>query len=232
MKGEKELRTRYPSLPQQPLGLILGIDECGIGCWAGPIVLCGVLAQYDFEIEGLRDSKAVSKKKHAELDGLVRERAKGICLVAGDNRDIDEVGVHRVKLHCMQRIVMEMEKKYGNNFITIVDGLDGPKGCYTLPKADDLIQHVSAASIVAKLAKDKSMAHAAELYPGYRFEINSGYGTKEHQEGLKKLGVTPIHRRSFRPIQELLKTKVQCVRIQGGNTQWTGPESALVIYQK
>lgn len=229
MKGWGLVQARGPGLLAPPPNII-GIDEVGVGCWAGPVAVCGVLAPNNFFIEGLTDSKALSKKKHTKYDLLVREQALGICLVAASHEDIDEVGIHQVVRDCMRRVIAEL-RPFAGSHLVIIDGDMRFEGCVCLPKADKHIQHVSAASVVAKRARDLCMQqYAADKFKGYGFEKHVGYGTKAHRDAIKKLGVCSIHRRSYRPIREALKL-TSFVRVQGP-AQWMGPSSAMVIFKK
>ncbi len=187
--------------------MIVGIDEVGRGPWAGPVVF-GAVVLGDANINGLTDSKKLSKKCREELDTEIRENAKAFGLGWVQADELDEVGLSEAcKLAC-RRALEQIDVPYTQ---IILDGTvnflkDTGKGPYvtTMKKADLLVPSVSAASIIAKVARDKYMHEQAENYPDYGFASHVGYGTATHLAALKQFGVTPIHRRSFAPIASVL----------------------------
>ena len=183
--------------------MILGIDEVGRGPWAGPLVV-GAVVLGDAEIEGLTDSKKLTKKKRDALDILIREKASGYGLGWVEAGEIDEIGLGPALRLATMRAVEQVKVPYHE---IIIDGTinflsETSKGKYvtTLAKADLLIQSVSAASIIAKVARDNYMALQDDIYPGYGFARHVGYGTLVHRNAIEKLGVTPLHRLSFAPL--------------------------------
>lgn len=182
--------------------MILGIDEVGRGPWAGPVVV-GAVVLGDQPIEGLTDSKKLTKKRREALDALIRAKASvGLGWVSP--AEIDEIGLGPALKLATIRAVEGVKGAYHE---IIIDGTinflkETTKGRYvtTMAKADLLIPSVSAASIVAKVARDNYMAEQALVYPGYGFERHVGYGTAAHQQAIQKLGLTPLHRRSFKPV--------------------------------
>lgn len=186
--------------------MILGIDEVGRGCWAGPLVV-GAVVLGSAQIDGLTDSKALTKKKRETLDGQIREQTAGIGLGWVHAVELDRVGMAASLRLATRRAVEEVQKSKTQFDEIILDGTinflsDTPLEKYvtTLKKADLLIESVSAASIVAKVARDQYMYAQAELYPEYKFESNVGYGAAFHREAIEKHGVTPLHRLSFKPL--------------------------------
>ena len=184
--------------------MILGIDEVGRGPWAGPLVVGAVVLGGEV-IEGLADSKKLSKKRREELDMLIRERATGYGLGWVDAREIDTIGLSAALVLATKRAVEQVKAPYHE---IIIDGtvnfLDGTsKGSYvtTMKKADQLVPSVSAASIIAKVARDAYMEQQAGVYPHYGFEDHVGYGTARHVAAIEQYGVTPLHRLSFKPLQ-------------------------------
>jgi len=182
---------------------VVGVDEVGRGCWAGPVVAGAVLL--DKHIVGLRDSKKLTKKQRETLDVKIRAKALAIGIGWATAGEIDELGMTAALRLAMQRAVAEITLPYDQ---VIIDGNynylpENPKASY-LVKADDIVPAVSAASIVAKVARDRYMAEAALAYPGYDFERHVGYGTMAHSKALAVLGVCDLHRRSFAPIRTLL----------------------------
>ncbi len=183
--------------------MILGIDEVGRGPWAGPLVV-GAVVLGGVNIDGLTDSKKLSKKRRIELDVLIREQATAYGLGWVTAQEIDEIGLSESLRLATKRAVEQITVPYHE---IIIDGtvnfLAGTtKGEYvtTMPKADLLVPSVSAASIVAKVARDKYMAEQDAVYEGYKFASHAGYGTAAHRAAIGSRGVTPLHRLSFAPL--------------------------------
>jgi len=190
--------------------MILGIDEVGRGPWAGPLVVGAVVLPYNFSIDGLTDSKKLTTKKRMVLDVLIREQALGWGLGWVHADELDELGLSKALRLATVRAVEAVQTPYHE---IIIDGTinflsDTTKGKYvtTMPKADALIPAVSAASIIAKVARDAYMKEQEEVYPEYGFASHVGYGTAKHQKALLEYGVTILHRKSFAPIAQLIKT--------------------------
>lgn len=188
--------------------MILGIDEVGRGPWAGPLVVGAVVLADDTALKGLTDSKKVSAKNRALLDVQIKSTALGWGLGWVGADEIDEIGLSAALKLATIRAVESVNATYHE---IIIDGTinflkETSKGKYvtTMPKADLLIPAVSAASIIAKVARDMYMEEQALVYPGYGFESHVGYGTAKHSAALNQLGVTPLHRKSFAPIAKLL----------------------------
>lgn len=185
--------------------MILGIDEVGRGPWAGPLVI-GAVVLGGVEIEGLTDSKKLSKKRRAELDLAIREQAAGYGLGWVHAHEIDEIGLSEALRLATRRAVEQITAPYHE---IIIDGTinflsDTTKAGYvtTMKKADLLVPSVSAASIIAKVARDTYMAEQDSMYPGYKFTSHVGYGTAAHMAAIAELGVTPLHRLSFAPLKK------------------------------
>lgn len=202
--------------------MILGIDEVGRGPWAGPLVV-GAVVLAGIEIEGLTDSKKLSKKRRDELDLIIRDRASGYGLGWVSAEEIDEIGLSAALKLATIRAVEQITVPYHE---IIIDGTinflkETSKARYvtTLAKADLLIPSVSAASIIAKVARDNFMAGQDLVYPGYSFKSHVGYGTTAHRTAIAKLGVTPLHRRSFAPIAKLAGTAVTTKQIGDSGEQ-------------
>lgn len=183
--------------------MILGIDEVGRGPWAGPLVV-GAVVLGDATIEGLTDSKKLSKKRREELDIVIREQTIGYGLGWVSAQEIDEIGLSEALRLATRRAVEQINTPYHE---IIIDGtinfLAGTtKGDYvtTMKKADLLVPSVSAASIIAKVARDNYMVEQDGVYDGYKFGSHMGYGTAVHRAAIEKLGVTPLHRLSFAPL--------------------------------
>jgi len=189
--------------------MILGIDEVGRGPWAGPLVVGAVVLDESGNLEGLTDSKKLSAKRRVQLDVQIRKEARGWGLGWVHAEEIDAIGLSAALRLATVRAVEAVKAPYHE---IIIDGTinflsDTAKGQYvtTMPKADFLIPAVSAASIIAKVARDAYMEEQDALYPDYGFASHVGYGTAKHQQALLEKGVTILHRRSFAPIKRLLK---------------------------
>lgn len=191
--------------------MILGIDEVGRGPWAGPLVV-GAVVLGGVTIEGLTDSKKLSKKRREELDVLIRESASGYGLGWVHADEIDQIGLSEALKRATIRAVQQVNAPYHE---IVIDGTinflkETNKGQYvtTMKKADLLVPSVSAASIIAKVARDRYMAEQDALYDGYKFSSHVGYGTAVHRAAITKLGVTPLHRLSFAPLAKYRKLDV------------------------
>lgn len=190
--------------------MILGIDEVGRGPWAGPLVV-GAVILGGAEIDGLDDSKKLTKKRREALDALIRQQAAAWALGWVSAQELDDIGMSEALRLATRRAVEQIQAQCRQQNLAfseiIIDGkvnfLRGTaleKFAMTMPKADGLIPSVSAASIVAKVARDKFMAEQAAVYPGYGFASNAGYGVAKHRAAIERLGVTPLHRLSFAPL--------------------------------
>lgn len=190
--------------------MIVGIDEVGRGPWAGPVVF-GAVVLGDVDIDGLTDSKKLSKKRREGLSREIHEKAAAVGLGWVSAEELDARGLPWALTEACKRALAQITVPYQQ---IILDGTvnilkDTGKGPYvtTMAKADLLVPSVSAASIVAKVARDQFMANQDAVYPGYGFASHAGYGTAAHREALARLGVTPLHRQSFAPIASLRPAK-------------------------
>ena len=188
--------------------MIVGIDEVGRGPWAGPLVF-GAVVLGDAEIPGLTDSKKLSKKRREHLSAEIHENALAVGLGWVPAEELDELGMSQALTLACRRALEQITVPYQQ---IIIDGTinflrDTGKGPYvtTIAKADLLVPSVSAASIVAKVARDAYMAEQDSVYKGYSFGAHAGYGTAAHRAALELHGVTPLHRKSFAPIAALLE---------------------------
>ena len=185
--------------------MILGIDEAGRGPWAGPLVV-GAVVLGGVQIDGLTDSKKLSKKKREMLYDQIYKNALSVGLGWVTAGELDEIGMSAALKLATVRAVSAIKCSYSE---IIIDGTvnflcDTGKGKYvkTMPKADLLIPSVSAASIIAKVARDRYMTDQDVDYPEYGFKNHSGYGVAAHREAISKYGVTPLHRLSFAPLRK------------------------------
>lgn len=183
--------------------MILGIDEVGRGPWAGPLVV-GAVVLAEGNIEGLTDSKKLSPKRREALNEEILSKALGWGLGWVHSDELDEVGLSEALRLATVRAVEKIKTPYHeiiiDGTINLLSGTSKASFVTSLAKADLLIPSVSAASIIAKVARDNYMAQQAVEYPGYGFDKHVGYGTAAHRAAIESLGLTPLHRRSFAPI--------------------------------
>ncbi|HSX17615.1 MAG TPA: ribonuclease HII [Patescibacteria group bacterium] len=180
--------------------MIVGIDEVGRGCWAGPLVAGAVLLNKP--IKGLKDSKLLTKLARERLDAEIRVSAAAFGIGWVTPAELDGWGLTEAVRIAMRRAFTAITAPYER---IIIDGnhnflADVPL-TETLIGADNIVPAVSAASIIAKVARDRYMADMAMQFPGYSFEKHVGYGTAAHRAALKMLGACELHRRSFKPVQ-------------------------------
>ena len=183
---------------------VIGVDEVGRGPWAGPVVAAAALLNPLDIPEGLRDSKKLSSKKREVLYDIIMEKAT-VSIAEASVAEIDTLNIREATFLAMKRAVMGLNMQVDYIF---VDGNALPKElpapAEAIIKGDDHVLSIACASIVAKVYRDRLMADLAKAHPHYAWEKNAGYGTKAHQEGLAKAGVTKHHRRSFKPIQVMV----------------------------
>lgn len=192
---EKELYT-------QGIQLIAGVDEVGRGPLAGPVVAAAVILPKACKIPGLNDSKKIPKSKHKEIYEAVLQNAVAIGIGIKDNQVIDQVNIYEATKLAMMEAIGQLEPQPQHLLIDAMR-LDLPISQTSIIKGDANSLSIAAASIVAKVTRDQMMEDLDQLYPGYDFAQNAGYGTANHLAGLHKLGVTPIHRRSFEPVKSM-----------------------------
>ena len=192
---EKELYT-------QGIQLIAGVDEVGRGPLAGPVVAAAVILPKACKIPGLNDSKKIPKSKHKEIYEAVLQEAIAIGIGIKDNHVIDQVNIYEATKLAMMEAVGQLEPQPQHLLIDAMK-LDLPISQISIIKGDANSLSIAAASIVAKVTRDQMMEEFDREYPGYDFAQNAGYGTAKHLAGLDKLGVTPIHRRSFEPVKSI-----------------------------
>ena len=182
--------------------LIAGVDEVGRGPLAGPVVAAAVILPKACKIPGLNDSKKIPKSKHKEIYEAVLQNAIAIGIGVKDNQVIDQVNIYEATKLAMMEAIGQLEPQPQHLLIDAMR-LDLPIPQTSIIKGDANSLSIAAASIVAKVTRDQMMEEFDREYPGYDFAQNAGYGTAKHLAGLDKLGVTPIHRRSFEPIKSM-----------------------------
>jgi len=184
--------------------LIAGVDEAGRGPLAGPVMAAAVILDPAQPIAGLADSKQLSARRRDELEEEIKERAWAWAVARAEVKEIDTLNILQATLLAMQRAVGALNPA---PHLVLVDG----NRCPALPcraeaivKGDQSVPAISAASILAKVARDRELLSLDELYPNYGFARHKGYPTKDHVAALEQWGVTPVHRRSFGPVRKLL----------------------------
>ena len=182
--------------------LIAGVDEVGRGPLAGPVVAAAVILPKACKIPGLNDSKKIPKYKHKEIYEAVLQNAIAIGIGIKDNHVIDQVNIYEATKLAMMEAIGRLDPQPQHLLIDAMK-LDLPISQTSIIKGDANSLSIAAASIVAKVTRDQMMEEFDRKYPGYDFAQNAGYGTAKHLAGLDKLGVTPIHRRSFEPVKSM-----------------------------
>lgn len=182
--------------------LIIGIDEVGRGSWAGPLVVGAIGLGGD--IAGLRDSKVLSASKRRSLARLIEKQAVFIGLGWVTAGEVDDLGLTKATMLACERAVDKAPKEAKFLIDGKINYLPKFQQVQTVIDGDATEISISAASIVAKVARDQYMAEQELVFPGYSFSKNVGYGTKQHLDAIKSLGLTPLHRWSYKPIQEIL----------------------------
>ncbi|WP_412990312.1 ribonuclease HII [Pediococcus siamensis] len=184
---------------QQGLNLVAGVDEVGRGCLAGPVVTAAVILPHNFSLIEVNDSKQLSKTTRERLYPQIIEQAVAVGIGTSSPAVIDQLNILQATRQAMKKAVLALPVHPQALLVDAVDvPLDLPKK--KMLKGDAKSASIGAASIVAKVYRDHLMAWYGEVYPGYDFEENVGYGTAKHLAGLEKLGVTPIHRLTFSPV--------------------------------
>ena len=215
-EGEIALRTNYTNV------CIIGIDEMGRGPLAGPVVVCAAVLQNPTGDSSLNDSKKLTRKKREAMFDTVKEECLCYAIASASAEDIDEFNILEADFLAMRRALsalgfpglkaskpkLPIEVKgllpQNTKLLIAVDGNLKIRGVpeenqIAIIQGDGRVASISAASILAKVYRDRYMDNLAQKYPGYAFEKNAGYGTKAHLEGIRKLGMTPEHRKSFHP---------------------------------
>lgn len=184
-------------LKQQNVGVICGVDEAGRGPLAGPVCAAAVILPEHLEIPGLNDSKKLSDKKRRELFPIIEEQAIAYGIAFASEQEIDEMNILQATFLAMKRALAQLE---GKADFALIDGnreTDFGLPVMTVVKGDSRSANIAAASVLAKVTRDRYMEQLAEKYPQYGFEVHKGYGTKAHYAALTEHGMCDAHRRSF-----------------------------------
>lgn len=182
---------------------VAGVDEVGRGPLAGPVVTAAVILDPDNPIEGLADSKKLSEKRREHIAEEIKTKALAWAIGRAEVEEIDNINILQATMQAMSRAVQYLSVV--PDFI-LVDGNRCPE--FDCPseaviKGDEIVEEISAASILAKVTRDNEMKEMDEMYPGYGLAKHKGYPTKMHIQAITDLGITPIHRRSFGPVKRL-----------------------------
>jgi ribonuclease HII len=185
--------------------LVAGVDEAGRGPLAGSVVAAAVILDENFPIAGLTDSKKLSASRRSTLEIEIKQRAKAWAIAESSQLEVDEINILQASLLAMKRAVLGLTLK---PWRVLIDGnqlpqLDGYR-MQAIVRGDLLEPCISAASILAKQYRDRQMLELDQLYPQYQFARHKGYPTALHRQLLKEHGVSPVHRRSFGPVRDLL----------------------------
>lgn len=203
MKTTKCCSNEYEQEAWLKNQLVLGIDEAGRGPIAGPLAVAGVIFPIGYENPEIYDSKAISAKKRDQLFDLIQKDALAYQIVLVNEKEIDEKNIYRATQDAMHQIAEKL-----NADLVLTDAMPLPhyQKCEVvdLIKGDQKSVSIAAASILAKVTRDRIMDELDERYPGYGLAKHKGYPTKQHLDALKTLGVLSIHRRSYRPVSEAL----------------------------
>lgn len=186
---------------------IVGVDEVGRGCWAGPLVAAAVML--DKPVAGLADSKTLSKARRAELAVLILEKALATGIGWVSPKEVDELGLTGATKLAISRAIEFITLPYDQ---IVIDGninylQDNPKAT-TMVKADSILPEASAASIIAKVARDSYMRELPDKYSKYKFDQHVGYGTLLHKDLLKLYGICDLHRTSYKPVKLAMESLI------------------------
>jgi ribonuclease HII len=195
----------FDDLPYSLEEIICGVDEAGRGPLAGPVYAAAVILHHERPIAGLRDSKKLTEAKREALAPLIKRDCIAWAIAKASEAEIDRLNILQASLLAMKRAVHALETI---PTLALIDGNKCPVmkiQTIAIVDGDDKIESISAASILAKTARDDALRKLHKKYPQYGFDQHKGYGTAQHLEALKLHGVTPVHRRSFAPVRELLE---------------------------
>ena len=192
---------------------IVGVDEVGRGCIAGDVYAGAVVLDYKklYELdenqrELIKDSKKLSANQREKICSLIHQVSRSYAVASASVEEIFDLGIVDAVMLAMRRAMKKLDVEY--NFL-LIDGKQPLKNCpikqLAVIKGDYLCYSVAAASILAKVQRDKYMHNQANFYPGYGFESHVGYGTKKHMEKIREIGISPIHRRNFEPITSYIR---------------------------
>lgn len=191
-------------LRREGFSRIAGVDEAGRGCLFGPVFAAAVILDPGRPIEGLADSKTLAPERRIELAELIRQRSIAWAVASASAAEIDQINIRQASRLAMQRAVASLCPPCDYLLVDALQ-LDWPAPQQALIKGDAQVACIAAASILAKTERDALMAELDSQFPGYGLARHKGYGTAEHLDALRRLGPTPLHRRTFAPVLEALQ---------------------------
>jgi ribonuclease HII len=194
-------KNAYPFTPED---IVCGVDEAGRGPLAGPVFAAAVILHPGRPIDGLRDSKKLTAQRREELAPLIKEHALAWAVAECSHEEIDSINILQATMLAMRRAVEALTLA---PTVALIDGNRSPVmmiRCCPIIEGDDKVHAISAASILAKTARDAALVSLHALYPEYGFDQHKGYGTAMHLERLREHGASPVHRRSFAPVRAVL----------------------------
>ena len=198
------LTTFENDLRQQGFQLIAGVDEAGVGPLAGPVVAAAVILPQSIRLNGVDDSKRLTEVRRAELAGQIKAQALAWAVGLATVEEIDQINIYQAGLQAMRRAVDGLSIRPEQLLVDARTLPDCPIPQQGIIRGDARSASIAAASIIAKTTRDAMLTDLDRLYPGYGLAIHKGYGTAAHLEAMNRLGVLPIHRRSFRPVRVAL----------------------------
>ena len=189
--------------------VVAGVDEVGMGPLAGPVVGGAVVLRTGDRIPGLDDSKRLTALQRERVDAIIRRRAVAVSVCAVDHAQVDQLGLYRARILASAGAVAGLAVKAEYLLIDAFDVPDAPLPQMAVVRGDKICASIMAASIVAKVARDRAMIEYDRLYPGYGFAEHKGYATRSHQAAIRRLGPSPIHRTTWAPfrVSELVGTE-------------------------
>lgn len=185
--------------------IFCGIDEAGRGPLCGPVSAAAVILPFGCQIEGLNDSKKLSEKKREQLFDVIKKAAVSYCIAFVDEKEIDRINILNATFKAFENAVNGLDVVPD---ITLIDGNrcgDFPTEVETVVKGDSKSMSIAAASILAKVSRDRYMLELDKKYPEYNFKKNKGYPTKDHTDAVIKYGPSPVHRLTFKRVREYVK---------------------------
>lgn len=207
---ERQLQVKFVEMTffenkyrSQGFGYIAGVDEVGRGPLAGPVVAAAVILPADFFLPGIDDSKKLTERKRLEYAEKIQKEAIAVSIAMIHADEIDKINIYEATKKAMKSAIASLKTQPDFLLIDAMK-LETPYPSESIIKGDAKSVSVAAASIVAKVARDKLMVDISAAYPDYGFQQNMGYGTKQHLLALQHQGITPYHRKSFAPIKDMI----------------------------
>ena len=200
-----EMKQMEQELHEKGFRYIAGVDEVGRGPLAGPVVTAAVVLPEGFDVPGIDDSKKLSEKRREELYEVIMEQALAVGIGQAEHDVIDEINILQATKRAMREAIEQadqmLQREHGGSIdYVLLDAVELPGltvAQEAVIKGDAKVLAIAAASIIAKVTRDRMMVEYAKEYPYYAFEKNKGYGTKAHYEGIREHGMCPIHRKTF-----------------------------------